>query len=113
MFFNGKGKVRDMKAFIISDNLDSLLGMQIAGIQGTIANNREETLKVLRSIKKDKSIGLIIVTEKIGNLISDEAKKMKQTKGMPLIVEIPDRNGSIRPENYIANSVKEAIGVKI
>lgn len=102
-----------MRAFIISDNLDSLLGMQIAGVQGTIAKDREDTLRVLRSIRRDKNIGLIIVTEKIGKLISEEAKKMKMSKAMPLIVEIPDRNGSSKAEHYIEDSIKEAIGVKI
>lgn len=102
-----------MKAFIISDNLDSLLGMQVAGIQGTIVKNKEEALKIIRRIVKDKDIGLIIVTENVGRIISEEAKKIKSTKGMPLIVEIPDRNGSIKSDKYITKSVKEAIGVKI
>lgn len=102
-----------MKAFLISDNLDSLLGMQIAGIQGTIVKNREEALKLLRHIVKDKDIGLIIVTENVGKLIADEAKKIKLTKGMPLIIEIPDRNGSKKSDKFITDSVKEAIGVKI
>lgn len=102
-----------MKAFIISDNTDSLVGMKMAGIKGTMAHTKDEVLRVLEDIKNNEEIGIIIITEKAANLVPEELNQMKLSKSGPLIVEIPDRHGSIRGEDYIAKYMKESIGLKI
>ncbi|WP_097027549.1 V-type ATP synthase subunit F [Clostridium peptidivorans] len=102
-----------MKAFLISDNVDSFVGLKIAGIKGTVVHEREEVLEVLEDLLKDKEISTIIVTEKIADLIPGELSKIKLSKFLPLVVEIPDRHGSKKGEDHLLNYVKEAIGLKL
>ena len=40
-------------------------------------------------------------------------EEQKINNRIPLIVELPDRHGSSRPDDYILNYVKDAIGVKV
>lgn len=102
-----------MKAYLISDNTDSLEGLKITGINGCVVHEREEIIEVLDKVKKDKQIGIIIVTEKIAMLIEDEIREIKLSKETPLIVEIPDRHGSIKGKDSILRYVNESIGLKI
>lgn len=102
-----------MKTFLISDNVDSFVGLKVAGIKGSVVHTREEVVKVLEDLLKDKEISTIIVTEKIAELIPEELNKIKLSKLLPLVVEIPDRHGSKKGEDHLLNYVKEAIGLKL
>jgi len=102
-----------MVSYLISDNIDTYVGMKMAGINGIVLHKKEDILKKIDELKKDKNIGIIIITEKIGLLIEDEVRQIKLSKERPLLVEIPDRHGSIKEGDYIVKYVKESIGLKI
>jgi len=102
-----------MKAFLISDNIDTQVGMRLAGISGVIVHDRESVLKELDNITKNKQIGIILITEKLASLVREEVKKIKLDLNIPLIVEIPDRHGTARSKDSITKYVKESIGLKI
>lgn len=102
-----------MKAFFISDNIDTFVGLKIAGIKGEVVHNEEAAIKALDTIKDDNEIGIVIFTEKAAALIPNQIKAMKISKQGPLVVEIPDRHGTVRGNDSILRYVKEAIGLKI
>lgn len=102
-----------MKAYLLSDNIDTQVGMRLAGIDGVVIHTRDEILERLQSIKEDKSIGIILVTEKLAMLVSEEIKGLKLNMNLPLIIEIPDRHGTERSKDSITKYVKESIGIKI
>lgn len=102
-----------MKAYLISDNIDTQIGMRLAGIMGTVVHEAEEVVRELESALNNKDIGIILVTEKIASLARDEVNRIKLTVDVPLIVEIPDRHGSVMERDRITRYIKEAIGVKI
>lgn len=102
-----------MVSYLISDNVDTFVGMKMAGINGIVLHEREEILKKVEELKKDENIGIIIITEKIGALISDAVQEIKLSKERPLLVEVPDRHGSIKGKDSIVRYVKESIGLKI
>jgi len=52
-----------MKVFIISDNTHTLTGMRLSGIEGVVVHEREEILKELAKVKKNRDIGIILITE--------------------------------------------------
>ena len=102
-----------MKSYLISDNKDTYVGMKLAGIDGIVLHEREDVLKEMKKMMKDESIGIIIVTEKIVDLASEEIMQWKLKKVRPLIIEIPDRHGSSRRENAITNYIRESVGIRI
>ncbi|MCX7884333.1 MAG: V-type ATP synthase subunit F [Caloramator sp.] len=102
-----------MNIYLISDNRDTLVGMRLAGIKGTITNNKKEAEKLFDSLIKNKDIMIIIITEKLAESMRDKINNIKQKMKLPLIVEIPDRHGSIKDEDYITGYVRDSIGIKI
>ena len=55
-----------MKMYLISDNIDTLTGMRLAGVEGAVVHKREELKEQLEYALADKSIGIILLTEKFG-----------------------------------------------
>ncbi len=102
-----------MKFFLISDNVDTLVGMRLVGIEGVVVHERQEVLLELeKAMQKDENC-IILITTKLVELcpavISD--LKLKQLK--PLIVEIPDRHGGSNIGETIDKYISEAIGIKM
>ncbi len=102
-----------MKSFLISDNIDTFVGMKMAGIEGVVLHEKEEVVKTIEQIRRQDEIGIIIITEKIALLIPELVNEIKLSKDKPLLVEIPDRHGSIKGKDSIVRYVKESIGLKI
>lgn len=102
-----------MKFFLISDNLDSLVGMRLVGIDGVIVHERKEFLIKLEEALEDPSIAVILVTTKLVNLAPAVISELKLTQPRQLIVEIPDRHGGANIGEAIDRYISEAIGVKL
>ena len=98
-----------MKFYLISDNVDTEMGLRLVGIEGEVVHKRRDFLEVLETKMKDRSIGVILITTKLIELAPDV--KLKQQK--PLLVEIPDRHGNSKIGETIDRYVSEAIGVKL
>ena len=52
-----------MRYYLISDNIDTLTGMRLVGIEGTIITEEKELSLKLDEIIKDKSIAVLLITE--------------------------------------------------
>lgn len=102
-----------MISYLISDNRDTLVGMRLAGITGVLLRERDEMLKEFNRCLNDKNIGILILTEKVFDLLHDEVMQVKVKSKFPLIVEIPDRFGLKRDEDFITKNINESIGVNI
>jgi len=102
-----------MKMFLISDNVDTKTGMRLAGIAGVVVHGRDEVISALKKALENKDIGIILITEKLAELIPDEITGIKLTYGTPLLVEIPDRHGPKKSIDAIKGYIREAIGLKI
>lgn len=102
-----------MKCFLISDNVDTQMGMRLAGIEGVVVHKREEVLSALEKACADESIAVILMTKMLTSLCNDEILRHKLTVKRPLIAEIPDRHGNSGISDAITGYVSEAIGIKI
>ena len=101
-----------MKYSIIGDE-DTVLGFAIVGISGVVAINAEEAMEAFTEMLKDRDICIIIITEKIADIIRTTVDKYLFTDSFPLIVEVPDRKG-VRPGRPgIKDMVNAAIGIKL
>ena len=102
-----------MKMYLISDNIDTLTGMRLAGVEGMVVHERQELKEALDKVLADKSIGIILLTEKFGREFPEIIDNVKLERKRPLIVEIPDRHGTGRKADFITSYVNEAIGLKL
>lgn len=102
-----------MKMYLISDNIDTFTGLRLVGIDGVVVHEEEEFKETLQKVLDDNQIGILLVTEKQARKFSVLIDDIKLTKKIPLIVEIPDRHGAGRRDEFITSYIKEAIGVKL
>ena len=102
-----------MKAYLISSDRDTLAGMRFAGIRGCLVRTREEADEAFRRACSMKELAILAVTERVAELAPETMQSLRERNGLPVVVEIPDRFGSIHGENYLADRVQEAIGVKM
>jgi len=102
-----------MRMYLLSDNVDTLTGMRLAGVDGVVIHEKEELLDALNKALSDKTIGILLITEKFGRTFPEIINDIKLNRKLPLIVEIPDRHGTGRKPDFITSYVNEAIGLKL
>lgn len=102
-----------MKMFLISDNVDTKTGMRLAGISGVVVHRKDEVEAAVKDVLRDKEIGILMITEKLGLLVPELINDIKMNYPTPLIVEIPDRHGSERGMDSITRYVRDAVGLKL
>lgn len=99
--------------FLISDNVDTCVGMRLAGVEGVVIHSQKHLKEQLEKAVSDKTIGVILITEKFGREFPEIINDVKLNRRLPLIVEIPDRHGTGRSQDFITSYVNEAIGLKL
>ena len=102
-----------MKFFLISDNVDTKMGMRFAGIFGVFFHLEVEVRSELEKAVNRDDIAVILITETLVSLCPDLIYDLKLNRKQPLIVEIPDRHGNGRTKDSITKYVQDAIGVKL
>ena len=93
-----------MKMYLISDNVDTYTGMRLAGVDGVVVHEK---------VLADKTVGIVLLTEKFGREFPDIIDTFRLERKMPLLVEIPDRHGTGRKKDFITSYITEAIGLKL
>ncbi len=102
-----------MKFFLISDNIDTQMGMRLAGIEGVVAHTESEVNEALDKAFSDEETAVVLMTEKLVTLCRGRVYDLKLNRPRPLIVEIPDRHGNSGVTEAISKYVEEAIGIKL
>jgi len=92
---------------------DTVTGFMLGGIKdGFPVKNMEEAGEKLKELAKEYSI--IITTEKIGDNFRETIEKMSSESALPMIIEIPDKEGSVeRESDPIRELIKRVIGVEM
>ena len=99
--------------FLISDNVDTYTGMRLAGVDGVVVHERKELREQLEKVLQDKSIGIVLLTQKFGREFPDILDEFRLDRKIPLLIEIPDRHGTGRKKDFITSYITEAIGLKL
>ncbi|MHA1144205.1 MAG: V-type ATP synthase subunit F [Candidatus Helarchaeota archaeon] len=96
---------------VIGDR-DTVIGFKLVGVPGTIISGKREARQLINSFLLKEDFGILIITEKIYEDLQTYINKIKTTKRIPLIIEVPDRSG---PRDYLAleHTIKSAIGFRI
>ena len=101
-----------MKYSIIGDE-DTVLGFGVVGVSGKVATNTEEAQRAFHDLLHDKETSIIIITERVADMMRSIVDRYLFTESFPLIVEIPDRHGPVPNRPGIKEMVNTAIGLKL
>ena len=101
-----------MDYYIIGDE-DAVLGFRLVGVRGRTAANREEAENAFREALKNEQIAVIIITERIADLIRPLVDRFLFREKFPLLVEVQDRLGPMAGKPDIRTMVNQAIGIKL
>lgn len=102
-----------MKYFLISDNIDTLAGLRMVGVDGVVVHTGEEVKSALEKSFTDPDIGLVLVTSKLFEDNRTMIFEYKLHRRQPLIVEMPDRHSGDNVAQSIKNYIAEVVGIKI
>ena len=102
-----------MRYFAVSDNVDTLTGLRLAGIEGRLAHDRAEAQTAVSDAISDGDAGILLVTERLAALCPELLGELKQRGTRTIVVEIPDRHGTGRAPDSITRYIRESIGVKV
>ncbi|MDD3127078.1 MAG: V-type ATP synthase subunit F [Candidatus Izemoplasmatales bacterium] len=102
-----------MRFFLLSDNIDTQIGMRLVGIDGIVVHERDVLLTELGKAMANPEIGIILMTTRLIDLCPSIISELKLRQSDKLIVEIPDRRFSGNFGSSIEKYVSEAIGVKL
>ncbi len=98
---------------VIGDN-DTVSGFRLGGIkQAIVVNNAEEAIVAFDKFLDDE-ISIIIITQQMANEIREHINKRIGFEVLPMIIEIPDKDGSSQgSSDQINDLIKRVIGVEM
>lgn len=99
-----------MKFFLISDNVDTLMGLRLAGIEGEVVHDVENLRRVLNQALNDSQIAIVLITTQAFNLDRERIMTMKLELKTPLIVEISDRHNSHEVQAMLSEAISKIVG---
>jgi len=102
-----------MRFFLLSDNVDTQVGMRLVGIEGVVVHERGELLKELDRLMQDADHCIVLITTKLVELCPEIIFELKLRQANKLIVEIPDRHDTGKVGESIDRYVGQAIGIKL
>lgn len=100
-----------MRMYLLSDNVDTLRGMRLAGVDGAVVHEADALAAQLTAVAAAQDIAVVLLTQKLNTMFSPMLEAFKQKHKMPLFVTVPDRHGQW--SDQLTDYIKDAIGVKI
>lgn len=100
-----------MRSFLLSDNLDTLLGMRLAGVEGKIVKDKDQVFSEISRCMEDADIGIVMITVGVLKMAEEEVMALKMKCKDTLIVEIPTPKDQHAPD-FITKYIRDSIGVK-
>lgn len=101
-----------MEYYVIGDE-DTVLGFGMVGVRGRQVETEREASYALDSALEDTEIGILIMTERVADLVRERVDYLLFSEDFPLVVEIPDRAGKVANRPSLRETVNNAIGIQV
>lgn len=101
-----------MRMYLLSSDEDTVTGMRLAGIEGTVVKSEEELLSEAKKAESNPDIGILLVTNTLGQLYADCIVDIKK-KSKILVTQVPDMLNPSAAGDSITRYVRNAIGVNV
>ena len=98
--------------FVLGDE-DTVLGFALAGVEGRVVDTREQAAAGLEEALQNENAGIVLITERVAELVRERVDEFIFSRSFPLIVEITDRLGPVAGRPSLREMVNTAIGIKL
>ena len=102
-----------MRYFLISDNIDTLAGLRMVGVDGVVVHSPSQVRHAIEKARADEDVGLILVTSRLFRENSSLIFDYKLHGKGALIIEMPDRHAGDVVAANIRTYIEQAVGIKI
>lgn len=102
-----------MKLFMISDNLDALTGMRLAGIKGEVVSELQPFEQLFNNVLNNKEIGVVMISPNLIAAHQELVDDVRFNRSTPLIVELQGQNEYQHPSHSITDTIRRAIGMQL
>lgn len=112
-----------MKYYVIGER-ELILAFALVGVDGIAVVNRNEALDSFNRITgkgstftgapvEEERPKVLILTEEVADMLTDEILSWQMKGDYPLIVEIPGIHGHIQGRKTLTEAIREAIGIHV
>jgi V/A-type H+-transporting ATPase subunit F len=112
-----------VKYFVIGER-ELILGFRLVGVSGSVVVNRDEALEAFNRVtgRGGTIVGtpvveerpkVLILTEEVMDMLSEEVLDWQLKGDYPLIVEIPGIKGHLEGRKTMTDAIREAIGIHV
>lgn len=77
-----------MKVYCITDNVDTEVGLKLAGCEGITLQNEDEINNKIDEVSTNLEIGVLVITKKIYEQSKDKVDYIRLNKRLPLVTII-------------------------
>ncbi len=102
-----------MKAYVICDNLDTLTGLRLVGIEGEIVEKSADFEPVFKKAIANKDTGILYISPSLIESNQDLVNDVRFNQATPLITSVLGANEYQNATNTIAETIQHAIGIQI
>ena len=93
---------------------DTAVGLKLAGIKKVFIPKDDNERSLWFKLIEEHDFGIIFITEEIVEKISKDVHDFRIRNNVPVIVEIPDKNGRKKEhKDFISHLIKKAVGLQV
>ena len=104
-----------MSSVAIIGDIDTVSGFRLGGVKkAEVVNTSEEAIAAFDKFLEQDEISIIIITQLMANEIRPHINRKIGSDVLPMIIEIPDKDGSSGgSSDQINDLIKRVIGVEM
>lgn len=102
-----------MKPYVITDNVHTLVGMQLSGVEGQLIDSSQSFDEVFSQILENDTIGILMIAPKLIEANQEKVDNVRFKRALPLIVEISGHDEYKNNRNKIAETIQEAVNISV
>jgi len=102
-----------MKSFVITDDMNTLVGMQLSGVEGKLINSSLSFDTVFDNVIKDDEIGILMIAPELIEANQKKVDDVRFNRAVPLIVEISGADEYKNNRNKITETIEQVVNISV
>lgn len=102
-----------MKSYVLTDNIYTLVGMQLSGVEGQLIKPADSFDTVFNEVIKNDEIGILMIAPKLIEANQKKVDNVRFNQAVPLIVEISGADEYKDNQNKITETIQQAVNISV